>query len=96
MNTSITPLDLQDFEKDLEDPSLRVARRTIRENGIVASCINDTKIAENPNVFSIEVDAGEITNQRHSGRCWMFAGLNVIRTILFEKFGVKNIELSQA
>ena len=96
MNTSITPLDLQDFEKDLEDPSLRVARRAIHENGIVASCINDTKIAENPNVFSVEVDAGEITNQRHSGRCWMFAGLNVIRTILFEKFGVKNIELSQA
>ena len=68
----------------------------VRKNGIVASCVDSEVAMSLQNTFSIEVDAGDITNQNQSGRCWMFAGLNVLRQVLFAKLGVKSIELSQA
>ena len=33
-----------------------------------------------PRDFSIELKQGSITNQRRSGRCWMFSGFNVLRS----------------
>lgn len=37
----------------------------------------------------------KVTNQKKSGRCWLFAGLNLLRTGAAEKMGVKNFEFSQ-
>ena len=96
MSNSITNELLASFESIDNDLEVRKARRAVTKNGLVNSSIDELKVRENIDVFSINVPCGEITNQRHSGRCWMFAGLNVIRTILFDKLGVKNIELSQA
>ncbi|PVU95262.1 hypothetical protein BB561_001909 [Smittium simulii] len=40
-------------------------------------------------------EAMKITNQRSSGRCWLFAGLNVLRVKLMEKYNMENMEFSQ-
>ena len=37
----------------------------------------------------------QVTNQKASGRCWGFAGLNLMRLAVSEKYNLKNIELSQ-
>src|SRR5690606_19553831 len=37
----------------------------------------------------------KITNQRGTGRCWMFSARNIIRPVIAEKLGCKEIELSQ-
>lgn len=46
--------------------------------------------------FSIEIDTGTVTNQKQSGRCWMFAELNTMRHFTNAKFGIKDLEFSQA
>ncbi|OMJ11862.1 Bleomycin hydrolase [Smittium culicis] len=38
---------------------------------------------------------GKITNQKSSGRCWIFAGLNVLRLKVMQKYNLDNFELSQ-
>ena len=45
--------------------------------------------------FSIEVKTRGITAQRKSGRCWMFAALNILREIVAEKCNLEEFELSQ-
>ncbi len=45
--------------------------------------------------FSIELKTRGITAQQKSGRCWMFACLNIMREIVAEKLHLKEFELSQ-
>ena len=97
MENVIRELDLKNFEDDFnkEEKNL-VAQRAVLKNGIVNSAIDEKTQREMINTFSVDVNSGDVTNQRSSGRCWMFAGLNVLRVILRKKLNVKNIELSQA
>ena len=45
--------------------------------------------------FSIDLETLPATNQKSSGRCWLFAGLNVLREVAAKKYNVSNIEFSQ-
>lgn len=55
--------------------------------------------AENRNLFddnfSHKVKGKGITNQLSSGRCWLFTGLNVVRSQMIENNGLPELELSQ-
>ena len=48
------------------------------------------------NTFSIKIDSWKVTNQQRSGRCWLFAGLNLLRAGAMEKMNVKDFEFSQS
>ena len=45
--------------------------------------------------FSNRVKSSGITNQKSSGRCWLFTGLNVLRPIVMEKKGISEFKFSQ-
>jgi len=45
--------------------------------------------------FSHKVSGNGITNQKQSGRCWLFTGLNVLRSQIMAKQDLKELELSQ-
>ncbi len=46
--------------------------------------------------FSVELKQGSITNQLHSGRCWMFASLNTLRYELMHKWNLDDFEFSES
>ena len=46
--------------------------------------------------FSIEVPTLEVTNQKSSGRCWLFAATNVLRERIAQARNLENFELSQS
>ncbi|KAI0046257.1 peptidase C1B bleomycin hydrolase [Auriscalpium vulgare] len=48
-------------------------------------------------VFNTELEfkTGPVTNQKSSGRCWLFATTNVLRYDVMKKFNLKEFELSQ-
>jgi len=46
--------------------------------------------------FSHRVRSKGITNQQKSGRCWMFAGLNVLRPQVIRNHGMEEFEFSTA
>jgi len=46
--------------------------------------------------FNVSIDTLPATNQLASGRCWIFAGCNVIREKLAKKYNLANFELSQS
>ncbi len=45
--------------------------------------------------FSIDIETLPVTNQKASGRCWLFAGLNIVRELVAKKYQLKDFELSQ-
>lgn len=46
--------------------------------------------------FSHKVKVSGITDQKSSGRCWLFASLNVMRPRVIEKYKMKEFEFSQS
>ena len=52
---------------------------------------NDTNLKQS---FSINIKTHNVTDQEHSGRCWSFAGLNILREKVIEKCDLENFELS--
>ncbi len=45
--------------------------------------------------FTYRVDVSGITNQKKSGRCWLFTSLNIFRPMAREHFNVKGFEFSE-
>lgn len=46
--------------------------------------------------FSLEIETLEVTNQQSSGRCWLFAALNVLRERIAKEKSLEAFELSQS
>ena len=46
--------------------------------------------------FSDRVKTKGITDQKSSGRCWLFTGLNVLRAKMIDKYGLPGMEFSQS
>jgi len=72
---------------------------------ISRSALNKTKISDLVRVgeesfniqnhFSIDIDTMKVANQKNSGRCWIFAGLNILRERVAKKYNIEKFELSQ-
>ncbi|MCD8348091.1 MAG: C1 family peptidase [Lachnospiraceae bacterium] len=96
MNTSVTTEDLFHFEELFDaDRANRVAMYAVTANGVNAAAANYQAAREVTHDFSISLEHGKITNQKQSGRCWMFAALNVMRAQVMKKTGMETFELSQ-
>ncbi|MBE9909638.1 C1 family peptidase [Enterococcus casseliflavus] len=70
-------------------------QRSVVKNGITASAENVSAKVNNVPVFSVDVTTGKVSNQKQSGRCWMFAALNTFRHKVLNDFNLKEFELSQ-
>jgi len=60
-------------------------------------CTSRRRLQDSVHVFEHRVDAEikPMTNQKSSGRCWLFATLNVIRIPFAKTFNVEEFEFSQ-
>ncbi|KAF2968545.1 hypothetical protein GQX73_g5021 [Xylaria multiplex] len=89
----------QDWQtKLLEDPKNRLALSALSAaNPKEILMSRSAKIADQQ-VFNVRIpfEGAPITNQRSSGRCWLFASTNVFRVALMQKYGLDSFELSQA
>lgn len=98
MEKAISAEQLQDFKHDLHTDSRHdVLRRVVSKNGILAASYDLPAVANDINwTFSIDLDTGKVSNQKQSGRCWMFAALNTMRHFMKDTFRVEpGFELSQ-
>ncbi len=64
-------------------------------NGIEKLAVNHAVSGEPDTYFSVETRPQSITDQKHSGRCWMFSGLNVLRSDFARRTDSLMVELSQ-
>ena len=98
MKTTIAPTNINFFKKKFNsNRSNQIAR-----NALVKSNINDVaidwegfRLIDHNYSEVISNEMATVTNQKASGRCWGFAGLNLMRLSLAKKYNLKNFEFSQ-
>lgn len=82
----------QSYQGTASDKAIRNA---ISNNDIRKLAVNlDNQKGMDTN-FSIKVDSKGITDQKSSGRCWLFTGLNVMRAKALASYGFPSFEFSQ-
>ena len=86
-----------DIQKDQKsEPVNRALANAIAANSIDELAKNHGNAGAVDTYFSIETPKQSITDQKSSGRCWMFSGLNVLRSDYALKHDSVALELSQA
>lgn len=88
---------INEYEKEfLEDKRNIVAMNAATYNGVQKVARDVNALKNEPFAFNVDIKNGDVTNQKQSGRCWMFASMNVLRNIVIKKFNLENFELSQS
>ena len=87
---------LQQIEKqNAPTPSDRALRNALASNAIDALTKNQQNAGALDTYFSVETKKQSITNQKSSGRCWMFSGLNVLRANFAKRTDSLKVTFSQ-
>ena len=76
-------------------PEQKAVKNALASNSIAALAVNGENLAMMDPHFSHRVKTKGITNQKSSGRCWLFTGLNVLRAKMIDKYGLPGFEFSQ-
>ena len=80
------------YEGNAADKALRNALATTPINTLAMNAENAAMIDTH---FSDRVKTKGITDQKSSGRCWLFTGLNVLRAKMIDKYELPGMEFSQ-
>lgn len=96
-NGGITPDMLSEIQKGYEGTVADKAIRNALNNAdFNVLAVNSEKAAVIDGNFSDRVKTVGITNQKKSGRCWLFTGLNVLRAAAIEKHDLGDFQFSQS
>lgn len=92
----ITKQMLQQIEKqNAPTASDRALRNALAANSIDALAKNQKNAGALDTYFNIETKKQSITNQKSSGRCWMFSGMNVLRANFAKRTDSLKVTFSQ-
>lgn len=96
MKHELTMNEIAKFQKEYEQkPQNRVAELAVVNNGVAKASLDSEKVRKLNRTFSIEIPTDNVTDQKQSGRCWLFAALNTLRHGFDKKYNAKNFTFSQ-
>ena len=88
---------LKEISKGYEGTAAdRAIKNALAGTGIGTLAINSENLAMIDTHFSDRVKTKGITDQKSSGRCWLFTGLNVLRAKMIDKYELPGMEFSQS
>ncbi len=76
------------------DTRTRAMYNAISNTDIKTLALNRDLLRDHNDFFSNKVNIKKITNQRSSGRCWLFAALNSLRPQVIKKNNLEDIQFS--
>jgi bleomycin hydrolase len=91
----LSPETFSRLEIALESPAFRIAQNAVTQVTADDVALNRNIVFNTDHSFSNVLDDWAVTNQKQTGRCWMFAGLNLFRAGAIAKMGLKSFEFSQ-
>jgi len=76
----------------------RLALAALSSNPTSSIITSRSTAIKDTQTFNIKIplEGSPVTNQRSSGRCWLFASTNVFRVAIMKKYRLKEFQLSQS
>ncbi|MDL2255743.1 C1 family peptidase [Parabacteroides sp. OttesenSCG-928-K15] len=95
LSGGISPEMLKEIKQSyVETPADKAIRNAISNNDINRLAINNDSKNNFDTYFSHRVNSKGITNQKSSGRCWLFTGLNVFRANMIAQYNMGSFTFS--
>ena len=97
MRENITLSNIRKFNKSFNSSSSnQLARNALIQNDINKVAVHWENFSKINHIFSNTISKQlPVTNQKSSGRCWGFAGLNLLRLEIVKNYNLSNFEFSQ-
>lgn len=100
MSSSIDISKINSWNKEFQsDLTHQLATTVLKNYNADDALLNKTRLQKQDNrVFNtvVSTDSTPVTNQKSSGRCWLFAATNQLRLNVLSELNLKEFELSQA
>jgi len=97
MGKTITRKQVVELRKGFaENPSNKVAQNAVTNVQLPDLTLDRNLVQNMDSSFSTKLDDWKVTAQMKSGRCWLFATLNLFRVGAMKKMNLKSFEFSQA
>ena len=92
----LTTDDISRFEEKYAGSALcRAMTNALYKHSVKDAAFCHAGLASSQYAFSIDIPTLPVTNQKASGRCWIFSALNVLREVTAKKCNLDKFELSQ-
>ena len=96
MHNTLKKEDIEKYSKDFEaDPKNRLALNAVTKVDSTEAALSRDAVTRIDHTYSHMIKTGTVTAQGNTGRCWMFAGLNMFRITAMKKLNLDDFELSQ-
>ena len=93
---SITEKDLQEIQSGFkQDASTKAIQNVLTTTAnITTAALNHERQSEIDHYFKYRVNVKGITDQKSSGRCWMFTSMNVLRPSIMQRYNLCEFDFS--
>ena len=96
MHNNLKKEDIEKYSKAFEaDPKNRLALNAVTKVDSTEAALSRDAVTRIDHTYSHMIKTGTVTAQGNTGRCWMFAGLNMFRITAMKKLNLDDFELSQ-
>ncbi|HUV36689.1 MAG TPA: C1 family peptidase [Patescibacteria group bacterium] len=96
--TGLSPGEIKELRESFElDAGARALLNAVTNNNDTRKLTYNREILlHHDDVYDFKLDAKGITDQKQSGRCWLFAGFNVMRPAVRKRYNIENFEFSES
>lgn len=92
----ITTTDIEKIQSSFkEDSYTKAVQNALSTNDIQKIALTRSRVGVVDHLFKYRVNVSGITDQKSSGRCWMFSSLNTLRPIVMKKYNLGEFEFSE-
>ena len=93
---TLSPQILEKIEKSVPiTQDIKARMNAVANNDIKKLALNLEAFQDLDHHFAYRIKTGEVTDQKSSGRCWLFTSLNVLRPTVMRKHNMKEFDFSQ-
>lgn len=98
-SATLSPDSIAKWDKSFEaNPKHRLAQTVLCKADFTQALTSRKAVIDNPHMFNTKLssEVGPVTNQKSSGRCWLFATTNVLRVPFARRLGLEEFQFSQS
>jgi bleomycin hydrolase len=96
MTTALAAADLDTWRAAVvSDKTTRLVQNAVTKTSVNDIALDRAVITSIDTSMSVQLDTWKVANQKKSGRCWLFAGLNFLKQHVISGLALEWFEFSQ-